>query len=429
MRRVLLAAAALLVAAAPAAAYDAQREARNFAHIDERRSVEQSDPGWYAQVLQNGATDTADILQRDGTSGGDRFSGSLCGSGMLTCAGDPRTRDWSGGVVKPVIYRNRNGAHIEGHVWVGNAYTSAAAGSLPGVVIETGSVQAPERWYYWAAQVLATHGYEVMTFDVQGQGRSDMFGAHDQDHFGKGFPPQDETHFEEDLVDAIGFFRSAGNPLRGLLDPDRLGIVGHSLGASSVSGVQQDGALGIDAIVAWDNLDSAVTPKVPALAMSADYYLDPYPYASDPDPDAKSAGFAKWKAAGVDAMQVNLRGATHYEWSYAPMMLPASLRGIDAAAWYTTAWLDKYVKGDPTADARLLTDRWRDDPVEHQLDDQSGAGEGGNLYSFYFRSPLAFRLADGTAVSCADARLGCAALRADDGVPRDKPYSYLTDRG
>jgi dienelactone hydrolase len=424
VRRVLLACAALLVGAAPAAAFDAQREAANFRHIDQRRSVEQSDPGWYQAILTNGATDTADILQRDAASGGDRFSGSLCGEGMLTCAGDPRTRDWSGGVSTPVLYKNRNGAHIEGHVWVGSAFKQAGAGALPGVVIETGSVQAPERWYYWAAQVLATHGYEVMTFDVQGQGRSDMFGSHDQAHFAKGFPAQDTTHFVEDLEDAIDFFNSNANPHRALLDTDRLGIVGHSLGANSVSIVQAQDKR-VDAAVAWDNVDTGVTPRVPMLGMSADYQLDPTPFTSDPDPASKSAGFAKWKAAGVDAMQVVLRGATHYEWSYAPMMLPASLRGIDTAAWYTTAWLDKYVKGDASADARLLTDRWRADPVDKGLD----GAEAGNLYSFYFRSPLAFTLDDGTKVACDDARSGCAALRADDGVTRDHAYSYMTDRG
>ena len=421
--RTLLAALIALLAAAPAAAYDAQREAANFGHIDQRRSVEQTAPDWYQQVLTNGATDLADILQRDATSGGDRFSGSLCGAGVLTCAGDPRTRDWNGGVSTPVLYKNRNGAHIEGHVWVGNAYRSAAAGSLPGIVIETGSVQAPERWYFWAAQVLATHGYEVMTFDVQGQGRSDMFGSHDA-HFADGFPPQDAVHFEEDLEDAIDFFESGANPHRALLDGDRLGIAGHSLGATSVSAVQASDQR-VDAAVAWDNVDDTVTPRVPMLGMSADYWLDPTPYTSDPDPASKATGFAKWKAAGVDAMQVNLRGATHYEWSYAPMMLPASLRGIDAAAWYTTAWFDKYLKGDPTADGRLLTDRWRADPVDKGLD----AGEGGNLFSFYFRSPLAFHTHDGALVACDDAHAGCAALRADDGVSRDHPYSYLSDRG
>ena len=69
-------------------------------------------------------------------------------------------------------------------------------------------------------------------------------------------------------------------------------------------------------------------------------------------------GFVPWQS-GVDAMQVNLRGGTHYEWSY--ISNPRSrrqLRGIDTAAWYTTAWFDKYLKARPVrrpapADAAL----------------------------------------------------------------------------
>ena len=401
-----------------ALAYDPATEAANFGRIGQRFAAEQADPAFQAQVAQDGAADTADILARDAGSAGDRFSGSLCGAGLLTCAGDPRTRTWTGGVRTDVLYRNRNGAHIEGHVWVGNAFAAAAPGSLPGVVIETGSIQAPERWYFWAAQVLATHGYEVMTFDVQGQGRSDLTGSHDQAHFMHGVPAQDRRHFAEDLVDAIDFFESDANPQAALLDRSRLGIVGHSLGAAAVSDVQA-GDPRVDAVVAWDNLATDVTPTKPVLAMSADYYLDPTPNATDPDPAAKSLGFERWRAAGIDAMQVNLRGGTHYEWSYAPMMLPASLRGIDAAAWYTTAWLDRYVKGDASAQDRLLTDRWRSDPVDAGLDPAGG----GNLFSFYSRSPAAFG-----GVVCADLRTDCA-LRADDGVARNPPYSYLADRG
>ena len=421
--RALLLALALLAPAVPAAAYDAEREAGNFAHIDGRREHEQTTAEYQAAVARNGGADLVDILARDAASGGERFSGSLCGAGILTCAGDPRTREWSGGESTPILYRNRNGAHIEGHVWVGEAFAESPAGSLPGVVLETGSVQAPERWYYWAAQVLAAHGYLVMTFDVQGQGRSDAFGSHDE-NFYKGFPAQDLGHFVEDLEDAIGFFHSEANPRAALLDRERLGIVGHSLGAAAVSELQATDTR-VDAIVAWDNLESNVTPRVPALGMGADYGLVPAPHSEDPDPEDRNGGFARWRAAGIDAMQVNLRGATHYEWSYAPMMLPASLRGIDVAAWYTTAWLDKYVKGDPTADARLLTDRFLADPVEQAVD----ASEGGNLMSFYLRSPFAITAADGSALSCADLHSGCAALRGDDGLPREPAYSYLADRG
>ena len=37
-------------------------------------------------------------------------------------------------------------------------------------------------------------------------------------------------------------------------------------------------------------------------------------------------------------------------------------------AWYTLAWMDKELKGDPTADARLLTNRWRDDSLGGEVD-------------------------------------------------------------
>ena len=43
---------------------------------------------------------------------------------------------------------------------------------------------------------------------------------------------------------------------------------------------------------------------------------------------------------------------------------PATLRGADEIDWYTTAWFDKYVKGDPSADSRLLTNRWHSDKLE-----------------------------------------------------------------
>ena len=63
-------------------------------------------------------------------------------------------------------------------------------------------------------------------------------------------------------------------------------------------------------------------------------------------------------------MQVNIRGGTHYEYSYIPgVEFDATLRGLDMAIWYTAAWFDKYLKSDPSADRRLLTTRWIDGPA------------------------------------------------------------------
>ena len=182
---------------------------------------------------------------------------------------------------------------------------------------------------------------------------------------------------------------AAFNPAHQFLDTTRIGIIGHSLGASAVSTVCCTGpyASVVDAFVAWDNLSaSGVTPRVPALGMSADYGLVPTPFTAEPNPQSKNGASDAYSAAGIDTAQINSRGGTHYEFSYIPnAAFGATWRGMDAAAWYTAAWLDKYVKDDPTADARLLTDRWRDDDLEQSIDPASD----GNMFSYLL--PLADR--------------------------------------
>lgn len=446
-----LCAATAAVATSPAAAFDSEREQNNYRKLGERFLQEQATPEYQARHLETGAENAADLLLRDVEGQGDTFSATMCASGVLLCNRDHRLDDWDQyGDRHPVVFLNRNGAHIEGSVW--SSHETVNNGQpVPGVVIETGSVQAPENWYRWAAQILAAHGYVVLTFDVQGQGRSNTFGSGSRTF--RGVPAQNEEHFVESLQDALDFMLSSAaapyeprdpeaaaahdsevaagdadphNPLAGLLNPDRIGIAGHSLGASGVSTLQERDER-VDAIVAWDNLRSGVTPRVPALGMSADYGLVPTPKGSDPDPEDRNGGFETWRSAGVDAMQVNIRGGSHYEWSYSPSIAfipPATLRGIDMSAWYTAAWFDRYVKGDETADARLLTDRWHADPVDIAVDPE----EDGNMFSFYFRSRYAFTRADGTAVACDDVRTGCSALTSADGEPRDPAYSYLEDR-
>ena len=107
------------------------------------------------------------------------------------------------------------------------------------------------------------------------------------------------------------------------LDRSRVGIAGHSLGASAVSYVGQIDPR-VDATVAWDNLSAPSGPPAcpsgssprpdnapitkPAMGMSADYFLVPQPYTADPDPQAKNQGFLAYKKAGVDSMESIIRG-------------------------------------------------------------------------------------------------------------------------
>src|SRR3954447_16096131 len=433
MRRSILVVLALLAAPASArAALDPVVEAKNYSKTLERQALYDS-PAGRLLLTQVGQQNLTAALQAAVNDPEREFMSDLCWNGGDGCAGDARLYRWPG-LVAPVLFTARNGATLSGHVWA----TRAGPASRPGVVITNGSVQADEQMYWYAAQALAKAGYVVLTFDPQGQGQSDVSGEGADAQ--EGVPAQsDGRPFFDGTEDALEFFFSTAahpyeplpscetgtshaakqqrrvaagldapaNPFASLLDPSRVGVVGHSYGAAGVSYVGQWDPR-VKAIVAWDNLGPAepgsgngqlgekgcpanpgarrpVALTKPALGMSADYGIAPTPNTSDPDPLAKSAQSLAYTRAGVDSGELIIRGGTHLDFSCIPTpAFGATLRGADMIAWYTTAWFDKYVKGDPTADARLLTTRWRDDAAEAAVDPD----RDGNLFSFYYRSRL-----------------------------------------
>jgi hypothetical protein len=184
-------------------------------------------------------------------------------------------------------------------------------------------------------------------------------------------------------------------------------------------------------IVAWDNLRSSdsggipgcakapdtrkpVPPRVPALGLAGDYPLFGRPKTEEPPRNEKQGGFDAIRKQGLDAGEIVIRGGGHFEYAYIPNpAFQATARGMDLVAWYTTAWMDRYVKGDPSAGARLATDRWRDDEPEKAIDPTDA-----NLFSTYYDSPIV--TGD---FACGDLRK-CAGVRPD-GLP--KPYSFLAD--
>ena len=460
----LLAAVVLAGGAVPPAAFAdfADEQAVNYTKHEERSTYEHGRPDYRMLLAQQGARNMQDIQQIRRTDPERESRGNLCSSQQDGCAGDVRLYNWDEagfGIVQPVLYTARSGATISGHVWA----TARGPRRRPGVVVTTGSVQAPEVLYLWVATTLAKRGYVVLTYDVQGQGRSDTNGE-DPDR-NENVPAQQASTFVDGTEDALDFFvstaarpyrprpsRTTGtvhlpkherrvkegrntpfNPFHRMLKRGRLGIAGHSLGAFAVSQVGSTDRR-VDAIVAWDNLRAggaggtttptpgSITPRVPALGMSADYGLFREPLTVPPDPQAKSSASNEYSARGIDTAQINIRGGTHYEWSYIPNpYFGATLRGMDMAAWYTAAWFDKYLKRDPKADARLLTRRWHADRREAEVD----PNRDGNMFSSFFRSRIDVALAGGGRARCEDLRSGCPALVANDGEPPD--YSYLEE--
>jgi dienelactone hydrolase len=487
LSRAALLCAALATLAIPAAAiaFDPSLEAKNFAKTAEREQYITLTPEFQLRLQQANLDNETEVAQIVASDPERNFSGNVCANGGNECAGDVRFYDWDDqgfAIRKPVLFTARNGSTLSGHVWA----TRDNSGPRPGVVITTGSVQAPEQLYWGTAAVLAKHGYVVLTYDTQGQGRSDTFG--EGVDMLDGVPSQTGEPFYDGTEDALDFLLStpakpydprpscstgtdhsakqdrrvasglnaAYNPLNDLVDPKRIGIAGHSLGAAAVSYIGQLDPR-VDAIAAWDNLRAPSASQAPgsgpggpptcasgsserptdlqitkpAIGISNDYGIAPSPNTGDPDPQTGNDGFLAYKDAGVDSMEFHIRGGTHEESAFIPgnttgVLGLASLRGTDMIAWYTTAWFEKYVKGAEggnadieAADRAILTDRWRDDERGGSVDTNGDA----NLYSFYRFSRYDLH-SGGKEVTCDDMRSGCDSMRPD-GFPAG--YSLVAD--
>ena len=476
---------ASVAAATPAGAgaqFDPVVEARNFAITLERQAIYDT-PSYQRQLAVTGTKSMLAAVATELRDPAREFMTDLCWNLQNGCAGDIRLYNWgpSGyGLVQPVLFTARNGATLSGHVWA----TRSGPPQRPGIVITNGSVQADEQMYWYAAQTLAKAGYVVLTFDPQGQGQSDTLGS-GVDAL-EGVPAQtDGRPFYDGTEDAIDFLLStpahpyvpvpscstgtshaakqaarvaagldaAYNPMWQLLDPSKVGLAGHSYGAAGVSYIAQWDPR-VSAVVAWDNLGgpsakggavpgstrastigeqpcpadptqrTTVPITKPGLGISADYGLPPLPNLSAPDPGAKSVWSHAYSDAGVDSGEIIIRGGSHLDFSFIPLLaFGASLRGADLTDWYTTAWFDKYLKHDATADSRLLSTRWQHDADEAAVDPT----HDGNAFSFYYPSRLDIHLGtttgSGTAVDCEDLRAGCPGMTSADGWAGD--YAYV----
>ncbi len=466
----------------PPTTFEPVLEAENFAVTQERQAIYDT-PEYQAQLTADSATSATEALAAQAADPGRFFTNNLCWNRGNGCAGDIRLNDWAAngdGISEPVLFTARDGATLSGRVWA----TARGPKRRPGVVITNGSVQADEQMYWYEAQTLAKDGYVVLTFDPQGQGQSDTLGAAPDELEGVP-AQTDGRPFYDGTEDAIDFFLSSAkhpyepvpscesgtshaakqdervkqgfdaayNPYWKMLNPKELGLVGHSYGAAGVSYIAQwDPRVG--AVVALDNLggpgpeagsvpgssgvgsqtigekgcpadpaDRTTVPITkPGLGISADYGLPPTPNTSLPEPEAKSTESLAYSEAGVDSGEIIIRGGSHLDFSFIPnQAFGASLRGPDLVAWYTSAWFDKYLRHQGSADKRLLTNRWREDADEEAVDPR----HDGNAFSFYYLSRLDIHRHNGEVWDCENLRAGCPGMTkpGHDGYPGD--YSYF----
>jgi dienelactone hydrolase len=388
------------------------------------------------------------------------------------------------GISDPVLFTARDGATLSGRVWatvagpvkrpgvvITNGSVQAdeqmywyAAQTLAkdGYVVLTFDPQGQGQ-----SDTLGQAPDEQEGFPAQSDGRPFYDGTEDALDFFLSTPkhpyepvPSCETatsHAAKQNERVAQGFDAPYDPYWKLLKPSQIGLAGHSYGAAGVSYIAQWDPR-VKAVVAWDNLggpgpeagsvpsqqggspsssstigekpcpaDPAQRMTVPitkpGLGISADYGLPPLPNTALPEPLAKSSESLAYSQAGVDSGEIIIRGGSHLDFSFIPnQAFGASLRGADEVAWYTSAWFDKYVKGQQgPADKRLLSNRWREDPAEAAVD----ANHDGNAFSFYYLSRLDMHLRSGEAWDCEDLREGCAGMVATRHDRYPGEYSYL----
>jgi pimeloyl-ACP methyl ester carboxylesterase len=291
----------------------------------------------------------------------------------------------------------------------------------PAVIILHGGLSHKEL-HWWSSQPLAEAGYLVVAFDAQ---------------------DTSPTVAEADTV--LDWLLSDDDAFRGELDADHIGIAGHSAGGvvSSAFGQQDDR---ISAVVSWDRAQSGQMPSdlvigTPALFFFADYncqqvpVCQPEPYQSAPNPDGpgnKGEDFTRVAAAGVDSMQIALRAALHLD--FVPSELAGNRYAESVVMYFTTAWFDRYLKGDNDPDtaadayARLTAPVFNGSADLHNISQgffdpvkaaASGDLYGGNVPYTVERMPVADRLSFYYLSRCSLSVPGSAARAISDDIRKN----------
>ncbi len=250
-----LAIAVALVVPAAAHAFDAGLEAKNFAKTSERLTYVTLTPEFQLRLAQASTANIAAAAKIVATDPERNFAGNVCANGGNECAGDVRFYDWAKdgmGVMKPVLFTARNGSTLSGHLWA----SAKGPKKRPLVVITNGSVQAPEHLYWGQAATLAKHGYVVLTYDPQGQGLSDTFGA-GPDHL-DGVPSQEGTPFYNDTEDALDFALST--PTAALRSAPELHLAAPTTPTSRTAGSRRASTPPTTRSGSWSTASASASP-------------------------------------------------------------------------------------------------------------------------------------------------------------------------
>jgi predicted dienelactone hydrolase len=230
----------------------------------------------------------------------------------------------------------------------------------PVVVLSPGNGGNAE-FYASYAEDLASHGYVVVgldhPYDVAAVALSDgSFAVFDPNQWPAENPARQQFFVRRmkeratDVsfaLDCLARMNITSGPLKGKLDLERTGIMGHSMGGiTGAAACRQDArlkaCLNIDGSLGGGPFSARpgdVRPQQPFMYITKDQVL-PATYA------------ARFEAPGGDSFRIVVADATHIEFADGPLFVPSldpfarhADRVIATTRAYTLAFFDRYLKG------------------------------------------------------------------------------------
>lgn len=233
----------------------------------------------------------------------------------------------------PAEFNSRYGTKLYGEIVLPDRAQTAPAGPYP-VILALEGLNTNTAMYRWWHQVFADAGYLVFAFDFSGQGRSDNEGAGD---------PGNNV---EEAQDALTWLFEQ-SPVKAVLDLQRVGVVGHSMGAITTMALQ------------------AVEPRIHAAVAAAPISEDMAPFESNPVPVMIQTGDHDGPIAPIpfvnpavvrpvyekltqDRAFIVAEASSHAQHTNYPL-LPTASWGLEIAGRYSLAWMDYHLRGDTAA--------------------------------------------------------------------------------
>ena len=255
---------------------------------------------------------------------------------------------------------------------------------LPGVLLLHGrGGNLCGQW--WAARLLASHGYIALTVTLH-----------------QGDDPDEASDIAYAAAkSAVPFMTGSDDPYLDDLDTDSIGMAGHSQGGMGVSRAQSE-LPEVKAVVGMDNLRKfayndpgspmcqgpslPVTPTVPGMGIGSESGCTDDLHLTD-----KLAGYRAWRHVArttmpdLATMEVVLAHSTHGNFGGGGSHSdPKHLRQLRATGYYMRAWFDLWLKGNQSAYDRLRSPTPMGIPIDDMLSSKSPSWNQAAFHSAAF---------------------------------------------